>query len=293
MRWLTDPFGLEFLQRGMLAGALAAATCALVGTWVVLRSLAFMGDALAHGLLPGIAVAYLLGVSTTLGAAVGALVMLGGVSLVQRRAQLSEDTGIGLLFVGMLGLGIIIISRATSYAGDLLSFLFGAVLGVTAADIVVQAGALLLAIVTTVLLYRPFLALAFDERKAQVLGLRPRLARLVLLALIALAVVTSFRTVGNLLVFALLVAPPATASLLVRRVPVMMLTGIACGVLAVFLGLLASYHFDLATGAAIATTAVAQFFVILAIREVVVAVGSRRRVLRPASGDQVGGAASR
>jgi ABC-type Mn2+/Zn2+ transport system permease subunit len=185
------------------------------------------------------------------------------VTLVQRRSRLSEDTGIGLLFVGMLSLGIIVISRAPSYTGDLLSFLFGAILGVTSGDIAIQAVALAVATVTTVVLYRPLLALSFDERKAAALGLRPTLTRVALLVLVAVAVVSSFRTVGNLLVFALLVAPPATASLLERRVPVMMAAGVAAGALAVYVGLLLSYHLDLAAGAAIATTAVAQFFLTL------------------------------
>lgn len=275
MDWLTDPFSLAFLQRALVAGSLAAATCALVGIWVVLRGLAFMGDALAHGVLPGIAVAHVAGGNTTLGAAVSALVMVGGVNYVQRRSRLPEDTGIGLLFVGMLGLGVIIISRAGSYFGDLVSFLFGAVLGVTAGDIAIQAGALAVALTATVVLYRPLLVLAFDERKAQVLGLRPRLTRIVLLVLVALAVVSSFRAVGSLLVFALLIAPPATASLLVRRVPAMMLVGVAVGVLAVLVGLLVSYHYDLAAGAAIATTAVAQFFVVLLARDAAAAVRAR------------------
>lgn len=281
MDWLIDPFSLGFLQRAFIAGCLAAATCAVVGIWVVLRGLAFMGDALAHGVMPGIAVAYVTGRNTTVGAAISALAMVGGVRFVQRRSGLPEDTGIGLLFVGMLGLGVLIISRAGSYFGDLTTFLFGAVLGITTGDIVVQAVAAVIAAAVSVVLYRPLLVLAFDERKAQVLGLRPRLARFSLLALIALAVVASFRTVGSLLVFALLIAPPATATLLVRRVPAMMVVGVAVGVLAVLVGLLLSYHYDLAAGAAIATTAVAQFFAVLLVRD---AANALRRQVPAGSG---------
>lgn len=280
MDWLTDPFSLAFLQRALIAGCLAAATCAIVGIWVVLRGLAFMGDALAHGVMPGIAVAYVTGGNTTVGAAISALVMVGGVRFVQQRSGLPEDTGIGLLFVGMLGLGVIIISQAGSYFGDLTSFLFGAVLGITPGDIALQAAALVIAALVSIVLYRPLLVLAFDERKAQVLGLHPRLARFALLALVAMAVVASFRTVGSLLVFALLIAPPATATLIVRRVPAMMVVGVAVGVLAVLVGLVLSYHYDLAAGAAIATTAVAQFFAVLLVRDAATAV----RRLAPASG---------
>jgi ABC-type Mn2+/Zn2+ transport system permease subunit len=281
MDWLLEPFSLDFLQRALIAGVLAAVTCSLVGIWVVLRGLALMSDALAHGVLPGIAVSYLANFDLTLGAAASAAVMVGGVTLVGRRSRLPEDTGIGLLFVGMLALGVILVSRGESYFGDLMGFLFGAVLGATTGDLAVQAVAAVIALVASVVLYRPLMVLAFDERKAAVLGLRPRLTRVALLALIALAVVSSFRTVGNLLVFGLLIAPPATASLLARRVPAMMATSVVIGVLAVTIGLLLSYHFDLAAGAAMAGTAVAQFFGVLLVTE---ALGTMRgRSAHPAA----------
>ncbi|CAN5899059.1 zinc ABC transporter permease AztB [soil metagenome] len=266
---LIEPFGAAFMQRALLAGVLAAVTCSLVGTWVVLRGLTFMGDALAHGVLPGIAVAYIMlggsDVATTIGAAVAAVVVITGVNVVQRHSHLPEDAGIGLLFIGMLALGVMIISRGTGYFGDLLSFLFGAALGVTPGAIVVQAVAAVLALAGVVVFHRAFLALSFDERKAQGLGLQPGRARIALLALIALAVISSFRTVGNLLVYGLLIAPPATASLLARRVPAMMGTSVVVGIVSVYVGLLLSYHLDLAAGAAMAGVAVAAFFGVLTV----------------------------
>ena len=269
---LVTPFEAAFMQRALIAGVLAAVTCSLVGTWVVLRGLTFMGDALAHGVLPGIAVAYVLlggsDVATTVGAAVAAVVVIAGVNTVQRHSHLPEDAGIGLLFIGMLALGVLIISRGTGYFGDLLGFLFGAALGITWQAIVVQAVAAVIALVGVVAFHRALLALSFDERKAAALGLRPALTRIVLLALIALAIISSFRTVGNLLVYGLLIAPPATASLLARRVPAMMLTAVVVGVLSVYTGLVASYHLDLAAGAAMATVAVASFFLTLAVTQV-------------------------
>lgn len=274
IHWLLDPFQFEFMQRAWLAGVLAALTCAVVGTWVVLRGLAFMGDALAHGVLPGIALAFLWGFDLTLGALASAAVMVAGINLVNRRARLSEDTGIGLLFVGMLALGVIIISRAETFTTDLTGFLFGNVLGVTAGDVGLQAGAAVLAVITCVALYRPFLALAFNEDKAALLGLRPRLANVVLLGLVAVAVVSSFRSVGTLLVFGLLIAPPAAASLLVRRVPTMMVTAAVIGVLSVTAGLIISFHFDTAAGATMAGTAVLVFFVVLAATELASALRS-------------------
>jgi len=272
--WLLDPFQFEFMQRALLAGALAAVTCAVVGTWVVLRGLAFMGDALAHGVLPGIALAFLWGFDITLGALVSAAIMVAGINLVNRRARLSEDTGIGLLFVGMLALGVIVISRARTFTTDLTGFLFGNVLGVTAGDVRLQVGAAALAVGACVVLYRPFLALAFNDDKAALLGLRPRLANIVLLGLVAVAVVSSFRSVGTLLVFGLLIAPPATASLLVRRVPTMMVTASAIGVASVTGGLILSYHYDTAAGATMAGLAVLVFFVVLLATEVASAVGT-------------------
>lgn len=269
IHWLLDPFQYDFMQRALLAGVLAAVTCAVVGTWVVLRGLAFMGDALAHGVLPGIALAFLWGFDLTLGALVSAAVMVAGINLVNRRGHLREDTGIGLLFVGMLALGVIIISRARTFSTDLTGFLFGNVLGVTTADIRVQMGAAALAVATCAVAYRSFLALAFNEDKAALLGLRPRLANVVLLALIAVAVVSSFRAVGTLLVFGLLIAPAATASLVVRRVPTMMVTAAGIGAASVALGLVVSFHHDTAAGATMAGIAVLVFFVVLAATEIV------------------------
>lgn len=263
MDWLVEPFALEFMRHALAAGLITGVTTALVGSWVVLRGMAFMGDALAHGVLPGLTLAYLLGASLLLGAAVAAVAMIGGVGLVQRRARLRADTGIGLLFVGMLALGVIIASKAQSYAGDLTAILFGDVLAVTGTDIRVAAIAAVLALALTVLLYRPLLVLALDERKAAVLGLRPRLAQLALLALLAAAIIASFRSVGVLLVFGFLIAPPATAALVTRRVPVMMLTAVGFAAGAVLGGLLISFHLGTAGSATMAGVTVAEFFVVL------------------------------
>jgi ABC-type Mn2+/Zn2+ transport system permease subunit len=265
--WLTDAFSSELTQRALLAGLLAAVTTATIGTWVVVRGLTFMGDALAHGVLPGIALAFTWGIDVTVGALVSAAVMVGGIDLVHRRARLAEDTGIGLLFVGMLAVGVIVLSREDTFAGDLTSFLFGDILGVRIGDLVLQAVIAAGTVAACAALYRPFLAVSFNRDKATALGLRPALAHVTMLALLALAVVASFRTVGTLLVFGLLVAPPATATLLVRRLPAVMATATVLGCAAVVLGLAVSYHADTAAGATVAAVAVGQFFVALAGRE--------------------------
>jgi ABC-type Mn2+/Zn2+ transport system permease subunit len=281
MRWFLDPFDPDFMQRALAAGMLAVVASAVVGTWVVLRGLTFLGDALAHGVIPGMALAVLWGFDLTLGALLTAGLMVGGISFVNSRSRLSEDTGVGLLFVGMLALGVIIISKSRSFASDVQSLLFGDVLGVTWADVRLQAVTAVLVVLASVLGYRAFLVLSFNEAKAGSLGLRPRLTHLALLALIALAIVSSFQAVGTLLVFGLLVGPPATAALLVRRVWLCMIVAVALGWVSVALGLVLSYQYGTAAGATMAGVSVATFFVVLVGQELVDLV---RRVPRRAPG---------
>lgn len=264
MDWLTEPFALAFQQRALVAGVLAAIALALVGTWVVIRGMSFLGDALVHGVVPGIALAILFDFNVLLGAVLAAAVMMLGINLVHRQTTFSEDTSIGLLFVGMLGTGVIVISGTESYAGDLTAILFGDALGVTGGDIVVLAIIALATLIASVVLFRPFLALAFNEQKAELLGLRPRLAHVALLGAITLAIVGSFQTVGTLLVFGLLIGPAATAALLVRRVPVMMATAAVIGSVSVAIGLIVSYHADTSGSATMAVTPIVIFFVVLA-----------------------------
>lgn len=161
---------------------------------------------------------------------------------------------------------MLIISSGATFQRDVTVFLFGDILGVTTTDLQMQAAAAVVALTVSMVMYRPFMALAFDQRKAQLLGMRPRLARAALLGLIGLVIVTAFRTVGSLLVFGLMVAPGATATLLVRRVPVVMVVSLLLGMSAVVVGLSMSYHLSLAGSAAISAVAFGQFFVVLAAR---------------------------
>ena len=280
MCWLTVPFEPEFMQRALVAGSLAAVASAIIGTWVVVRGLAFIGDALAHGVVPGIAVAVLAGVSPAIGAMGSALVLAGGVSLISRRARVRDDTAIGLWFVGMLALGVVVVSRSDSFATDLTTLLFGDVLGATGADLRLQLAATAVVTAGCAVLHRAFVALAFDERKAASLGLHPGAAHLAMLVLVAVAIVAAFQAVGALLVFALLVGPPATATLLVRRLVRVMAVAVALGVASVATGLVVSYHHGTAAGATIAGTTVLVFLATLAAAEVVEAV--RRRPRPPA-----------
>ncbi|MFQ5523555.1 MAG: zinc ABC transporter permease AztB [Acidimicrobiia bacterium] len=266
MEWLTEPFAYGFQLRAVVGGSMAAVALAVIGTWVVIRGMTFLGDALIHGVIPGIALAVLFDFSPLLGAAVGAAVMVFGINLVHRQTSFSEDTGIGLLFVGMLGLGVILISASSSYAGSLTSILFGDALGVTQADIVNLAVVAVVTLVVSVLLYRPLLVLAFNEQKAELLGLRPRLAHMALLGLVTLGIVGSFQTVGTLLVFGLMVGPPATAALFVRRVPAIMAAAAVIGVVSVVLGLVISFYLGTSGSATMAVVPIFLFFAVLSVR---------------------------
>jgi manganese/iron transport system permease protein len=264
--WLTDPFALAFQQRALLGGALAAIATSAAGIWVVVRGMTFLGDALVHGVVPGIAVATLVGFDPAIGAAVAAVAMIGGIRLVHRQTAFSEDTGIGLLFVGMLGLGVILISRTPSYTGSLTAILFGNAFGVTGGDLLWLTAVVVITVGGSLAFYRRFLVLSFNEQKAQLLGLRPGLSHGVLLAMTTLAIIGSSRTVGTLLVLGLLVAPPATAALLVRRVPAMMLVSMLIGTVSVAAGLVVSYHAGTSGSATMAVLPVGLFFVVLAVR---------------------------
>ncbi|MEU8898949.1 zinc ABC transporter permease AztB [Nocardia sp. NPDC048505] len=261
MEWLVDPFEVAFVQRALWGGLLVSGICALAGTWVVVRGMAFLGDAMAHGMLPGVAVAALLGGNLVLGAAISCAAMAFGVSALGRTRRFAADTGIGLLFVGMLALGVILVSRSDSFAVDLTAFLFGDVLGVRVSDLGFLLAALAAALAVTILGHRAFVALAFDPRKAHTLGLRPKLAQVALLGLVTLAIVASFHVVGTLLVFGLLIAPPAAALCWADRIPVVMALAASFGALSTAAGLLISWHARTAAGATIALVAVGSFFV--------------------------------
>ena len=279
MDFLFDAFEPAFMQRALVGSLIAVAATSLVGTWVVLRGLAFLGDALAHGVIPGIALAVLWGFNPIVGAFVAALLMSGLVSVVSSRTVVREETAIGLLFVGMLSLGIVIVSKAQSFSTEVTALLFGDVLGVTVDDIRNQTIATVIVAAASMLLYRPLLALTFNRTKAQTLGMRPNLAHAALLAMLAMSIVASFQAIGTLLVFGLLVGPPATASLLARRIPLIALVSIVLGSVCVVAGLVVSFHYGTAGGATIAGFSVLQFFVVLIGHEVISAHRARTQMI--------------
>ena len=267
MSWFIAPFAdNEFMRLSLLAGILVAVLCAVAGTFVVLRGLAFIGDALAHGVLPGVAGALLLGAPGIIGAAVGSAVMIIGVSFVTSRSGLSSDTAIGLLFVGMLALGVIIVSRSDSFNGDIVRILFGEILGIRSANIVLLAIATVVVLAGVAVLYRPFLLLSFDPEQADVSGFPSRRYHAVMLAMVATTVVVSFQAVGTLLVFGMLIAPAGAGALLARRVGAMIAWAIGIGSVSVYVGLLLSYHYDFSAGATVVFVTVCAFFVVLTIQ---------------------------
>lgn len=266
MTLLLDPLSAGFFTRTLLAGLLTALICAVAGTWVVVRGMAFLGEAISHGMLPGVALATILGLSPLAGAAVSAAAMGVGIGWMTRRTRLAEDTAIGIAFVGMLSLGVIIVSRSRSFTTDLTAILFGDILAVDSGELMVLAGALLLTCLLALTMHRPLLALSLDETLAHTLGMRPRLARAALLTLVTLAVVASYRAVGSLLVVALLVAPPATASLWARSVGGVMAGASAVASGAVLVGLYISWYAATAAGATIAALAAGSFLVSASLR---------------------------
>lgn len=262
---LVSPLAYGFMQRGLLASVMVGAVCATIGTYVVLRGMAFFGDALAHAILPGVAVGYLVsnGARGSLfwWALATAVVTALGIGAVGKGAKIREDTAIGILFAGMFALGIALISTARSYAVDLAHFLFGNVLGVSPGDlwlIAIFGGAVALIILA---LYKEFLVISFDPILAATLRLPSGALNHLLLILIAVTIVVSLQTVGIALMVAMLVTPAATAYLLTRRLPVMMMLAALFGALSGIIGLYISYYVTVASGAAIVLVCTA-FFVL-------------------------------
>jgi manganese/iron transport system permease protein len=263
INWLVEPLKYEFMLRGMVAAILVGIVCAIVGTYVVLRGMAFFGDALAHTILPGIAIGYLItgGARDTLfwWALGTAIIAALGIGAISKQAEIKEDTAIGIIFAGMFALGIALISTVRSYAVDLSHFLFGDVLGVSTQSLwlIIIFGAIVL--LTIAAFYKEFLTLSFDPILAATLRLPVNLLNNLLLGLIAVTVAVSLQTVGVALMVAMLVTPAATAYLLTQRLPVMMALAAFFAGMAGVIGLYLSYYLSIASGAAIVLTATVFF----------------------------------
>ncbi|MDD2922145.1 MAG: metal ABC transporter permease [Anaerolineales bacterium] len=272
MSFLLEPLQYEFMQRGMIAAVLVGIVCAVVGSYMVLRGMAFFGDALAHTILPGIAIGYLVsgGARDTLfwWALGTAIIAALGIGAISKQAEIKEDTAIGIIFAGMFALGIALISTVRSYAVDLSHFLFGDVLGVSAQSLwlIVIFGGLVLFVIAA--FYKEFLTLSFDPILAATLRLPVNLLNNLLLGLIAVTVAISLQTVGVALMVAMLVTPAATASLLTHRLPTMMALAALFAASSGVIGLYLSFYLSIASGAAIVLTATMIFMIAFAWKKV-------------------------
>lgn len=254
-----DPLSLEFMQRGLLAAVLVSIIASVVGAFVVLKGLAFIGDALAHSSFAGAATAFLMGGNIYLGAGIWAVVAAMAIGFIGGRARLKFDTAIGIIFAGGFALGIVLISRADNYTVDLFAFLFGNVLGVSVGDLlaITIMGSIVLGLIA--LLYKELVFVSYDPTMAAASGLPVALLQYLLLAMIGITAVVGMKAVGLVLIVAMLVTPAATASLLTRRFPMIMLIGSGVGIVSSVVGLYLSYHLEIASGAAIVLVATSLF----------------------------------
>ncbi len=266
IEFLLHPLTYAFMQRGLLAGTMVGILCAVMGTYVVLRGMAFLGDALAHAIMPGVALAYLLGGNLLIGALVAAAAVALGIGYFSRQGTIKEDTAIGILFAAALSLGVAMISSIRTYAVDLSHILFGNVLGVSPTDLWLTFGLGSVVLLTVLLLYRPFMVISFDPVLAATLRLPAELLRNIMLLLLSLTVVISLQTVGVGLAAAMLVTPAATAYLLTRRLAPMMLISAVIGAFSSLVGLYLSYFLNIVSGSAIVLTATAVFLVVFLIK---------------------------
>ena len=248
---ILDPLAFPFFVRALTASAIVGLVCAVVGCFMVLRGLAFMGDALSHSAFPGVVAAYLLKGPFYLGAAIAAVGTSLAIGWVSRRGRLRGDTAIGVLFAGMFALGIFLFSRIPNYVGDLFGFLFGEILGIGNSDLVALAGLAIVVLIAVAILWKELLYSTFDPLGAAAAGLPVDRLDYVFLALIALTIVVSLQAVGIILVVAMLVTPPATAQLLSRSFGRMVATAVVIGVVSPIVGLYLSYWLDAASGATI------------------------------------------
>lgn len=281
--WLVDPLQHTFMQNAFVAIVLVGVICGVTGVFVTLRGLAFMGDALAHAIFPGVVIAYILGGDFLIGALIAAIVVSLGIGAISQNSRLTSDTAIGVLFAGGFALGIALISSQSGYTRDLASFLLGSILGVTQHDLILTGAVGAIVLGTIAIFRRELTIVAFDRTFATATGINVWLFDQLFLVLLSLAIVVSLQTVGNVLVLAMLVTPAATARLLTDRLRVMILLSATIGAASGVVGLYASYHLAIASGASVVLVATAVFAVVylFAPRSGVVTVAIRRRLHFP------------
>ena len=260
---LIDPLEFPFMQRAFLAAGFAAVVCALVGTFVVLKGLAFMGDAVAHSSLAGMSVAYFLGGNIFWGALGWAVPASLLITFISRKANLRLDASIGIIFASGFALGIVLMSRVTGYAADLFGLLFGNILGISWAEVALIGGIAAAVSLVIAAFYKELLFTSYDATMSAASGIPVRLMQYLLPVLVGVTTVASLKAVGIVLVLALLVTPSATAMLLARRMPSIMAYSVAVGLIATVLGLYLSFYADLPSGPSIVLVATGLFLLAL------------------------------
>ncbi|MBL8132824.1 MAG: metal ABC transporter permease [Anaerolineae bacterium] len=272
---LIEPMTYQFMQRGLLAALLVGGISGVIGCFVVVRGLSFFGDALAHSILPGVALAYIAGADLFVGGLIAGVGSALGIGLLTSRGRLSEDTAIGVVFAGMFALGILIISTVRSYSVDLSHILFGHILGVQDGDLLTMALSGAVVLIAVFMFYKELVAQSFDPGLLRALRLPGEALRLLLLVLIALTIVASLQTVGIALMLALLVTPAATARIFTHRMITMILASSVLGMASGVIGLYLSWHLNVASGAAVVLTSTAIFILVFSVNRVTTLVKMR------------------
>lgn len=261
--FLLSPLAYDFFVRALVASALVGVACAVIGSFVVLKGMSFIGDAVSHAAFPGIVIAYMLGLPIIIGGAIASIVTALGIGALTRRSGLRSDSIIGVLFAGMFALGVALFSSIPNYVGDLFHFLFGDVLGISVSDLLALSLLVLILLIVVRILWKELLFATFDPLGAGAAGLPVRRLDDLLLILIAVTIVISLQAVGIVLVVAMITTPAATAQMLVQRFGKMISTAALIGVVSAVAGLYLSYAFDLASGAAIVLVETALFLLVL------------------------------
>ncbi len=258
-----DPLAYGFMQRGLIAAVMVGTVCAVMGSYVVLKGLAFIGDAVSHAAFPGLVIAYLIGIPLYIGGAVAAVLTALAIGVVSRRGNLRFDTAVGVLFAGMFAFGILLFSTIRNYVADLFSYLLGNVLGISAADLVQIAVLGLVVLGVIVVLRKELLYATFDPAGAAASGLPVTTLEYLLLALLGITIVVSIQAVGIIMVVAMLVTPAATAQLIVVRFSRMTMLAVVIAVVSAVLGLYLSFYLNVASGASIVLVETVFFLVAL------------------------------
>ena len=268
MSLILEPLQYDFIVRALLAAVIVGVVCSILGVYIVLRGMAFLGDAMAHTILPGVVAAFLLEWPLAIGALVMGVLTALGIGVLTERTSLKEDTAIGVIFAGLFALGVAMLSIRGNYSIDLAHFLFGNLLGVSSSDLILTAALGFVVLALIFLFYKEFLVLSFDPLLAETLRLPTRFLNYLLLMLIAVTIVVALQVVGVALMLAILVTPAATASFVTRRLPSMMIVSAVIGVFSGVAGVYASYYLNIASGPAVVLVATAVFLVVLALSAV-------------------------